>query len=170
MDWSSIFALSTPVLELVVRGTVLFLGLTVMLRFTGQREAGSLALTDLMVVLLVAQAVAHAFAPGSTSVTDGFILAATVLIWSVILDALTYRFPWIRKLLKPSRKPLIEDGQLNRHRMRREFLTREEIEAQLRLQGIEDIEHVSRAYMEPNGMISAFPKRDGTPSPAPDPS
>ena len=155
--------------ELILRGTLIFLGLTVLLRVTGQRESGSLALTDLLVIVLLAEAVSHAFAPDSTSITDGFVVVVTILVWSVVLDALAYRFPRVRRLLKPSKKPLIEDGRLNKHLMWREFMTLQEIEAQLRLQGIEDLDHVQCAYMEPNGMISAFRKDGGTTDPRPRP-
>ncbi|WP_217424001.1 DUF421 domain-containing protein [Agromyces sp. Marseille-P2726] len=168
MDIASIFEVSS-VWDLFLRGTLIFLGLTVFVRLTGQREAGSLALTDLLVVVLLASAVGHAFAPESTSVTDALILAATILGWSVALDALAYRFPWLRKVLKPSKRPLIDDGELNRHQMRREFLTREEVEAQLRLQGIESIDEVRVAYLEANGMISAFRKDDAPTAPTPNP-
>jgi uncharacterized membrane protein YcaP (DUF421 family) len=165
LDWASILEPSLPVAELVLRGTLIFLGLTVLLRLTGQRESGSLALTDLLVIVLLAEAVSHAFAPESTSVTDGLVVVVTILVWSVTLDALAYKFPAVRRILKPGKKPLIENGRLNKHLMRREFMTRQEIEAQLRLQGIEDLDQVRCAYMEPNGMISAFRKDSGTAHP-----
>ena len=168
MDWASMLEPSLPVAELVVRGSLLFLGLTFILRLTGQRESGALALTDLLVVVLLAEAVSHAFAPDSTSVTDGLILVVTILAWSVVLDALAYKFPSVRKVLKPSKRPLIENGQLNKRLMRREFMSRQEIEAQLRLQGIEDLDQVKYAFMEPNGMISAF-RKGGEASPTPPP-
>jgi uncharacterized membrane protein YcaP (DUF421 family) len=169
MDWASILEPSLPVAELVVRGSVLFLGLTFILRLTGQRESGALALTDLLVIVLLAEAVSHAFAPDSTSVTDGLILVVTILAWSVVLDALAYKFPSVRKILKPSKRPLIENGQLNKRLMRREFMSRQEIEAQLRLQGIENLDQVKYAFMEPNGMISAFRKDGGEADPTPQP-
>ncbi|NMR28755.1 DUF421 domain-containing protein [Crystallibacter degradans] len=169
MDWASILDPSLPVAELVVQGSLLFLGLTFILRLTGQRESGSLALTDLLVVVLLAEAVSHAFAPDSTSVTDGLILVVTILAWSVVLDAVAYKFPSVRKILKPSKRSLIENGQLNKHLMRREFMGREEIEAQLRLQGIENLDQVKYAFMEPNGMISTFRKDGGEADPTPQP-
>jgi uncharacterized membrane protein YcaP (DUF421 family) len=167
MDWAAVFDPSLPVPETVLRGTVIFLGLTVLLRLTGHRESGSLALTDLLVIVLLAEAVSHA--PDSTSVTDGFILIVTILVWSVVLDAIAYRFGFMRRVLKPSKRPLIENGRLNKHLMRHEFITCQEIEAQLRLQGIEDLDAVDCPYIEPNGMISAFRKDGGTPGPVPHP-
>jgi uncharacterized membrane protein YcaP (DUF421 family) len=169
MDWASILEPSLPIAELVVRGSLLFLGLTFILRLTGQRESGALALTDLLVIVLLAEAVSHAFAPDSTSVTDGLILVLTILAWSVALDAVAYKFPAVRKILKPSKRPLIENGQLNKRLMRREFMSRQEIEAQLRLHGIENLDQVKYAFMEPIGMISAFRKDGGESGPTPPP-
>lgn len=170
MDWAALFDPSLPIAVSIVRGTVVFLALTVLMRITGQREAGALAITDLLVVVLVAEAVAHGLVSDSTTVTDGLIVVAVVLAWSVALDALAYRFPGFRKVLKPDRRPLILDGEINWRRMRREFLTREELEAQLRLHGIQRVEDVERAYLEPSGMISAFRRSDHTSEDAPHPT
>jgi hypothetical protein len=61
-SWGDMFRLSTPILEIVVRGTVMFLAIYAMMRVAGKREAGSQSLTDLLVVVLVAEAAAHGMA------------------------------------------------------------------------------------------------------------
>ena len=63
-------------------------------------------------------------------------------------------------MVKARPKPLSHDGQLNRHTMHREFMSREEVESQRRLHGIHDLSRVQQAYLEPNGMISVL-TRDG---------
>ena len=93
---------------------------------------------------------------------------ATLLLWSVVIDAAAYRFARIGRLLKAWPRPLIEDGEVNRRVIPREFVSRDEFEAQLRLQGVTNVSHVSRAYIEPNGMVSVF-KRDGGKGPTPEP-
>lgn len=169
MDAASMFETSLPVLELVTRGSVIFLGLTLLLRVVGQREAGGLAVTDLLLIVLLVQAVAHAFAPESTSLTDALVLVLTLLFWSVALDALSYRFPWAGRLLRRSTKVIVEDGVPNRRAMHREFLSPDELETQLRLHGVEHISEVRRAYLEPNGMVSVFRKDHTATNPAPKP-
>lgn len=77
--------------------------------------------------------------------------------WSVALDAISYRWPRLGRVLKARPKPLIEDGKLNRRAMRRELMTDVEMHAQLRLHGIQDLSRVHRGYLEPNGMISIVP-------------
>ncbi|MFC5814805.1 DUF421 domain-containing protein [Nonomuraea harbinensis] len=168
-DWEAVFLPTTPPAELVVRGTVTFLMLLVLIRVTGQRESGGLGITDVLLVVLVAQAAAGGLAGDSHSIADGFVLVVTILVWSVVLDAVAYRWPRAAAVLKARPQPLIKDGRLNPRVMRREFMTREEVFSQLRLHGIRDLGQVSRAYLEPNGMISVIRHDDtGTdPPPAP---
>lgn len=104
MDWANILVPSAPFAELLVRGTLVFLGLMVLLRILGQREAGGLGLTDLLVVVLVVDAASAGLTGETHSVGDGFILVVTILFWSVVLDAVSYRWPRL------GTKPLIEDG------------------------------------------------------------
>jgi len=159
LDLESVFEMTAPVLEVVIRGSLIYLGVVILVRVVGQRETGSLSIPDLIVVVLISEAVSNGFAANDDSLTTGFILVLTILAWSVVLDALAYRFPWFRKIMKPAKRPLIQDGELNKRLMRRELLTRAEVDAQLRLQGIEDVADVERAYLEPSGQISAFSKK-----------
>lgn len=152
--WEEMFATTTPLLELFLRGTVTFLALILALRVVGQREAGGLGLTDLLVVVLVADAAGVGLQGDANSITDSFILVGTIFFWSVALDAMSYRWPRFANIVKARPKALIRDGELNRSVMRREFMTRGEVLSQLRLDGITDLEEVKRAYLEPNGLIS----------------
>ena len=125
---------------------------------TPLRPAGEPSLDPM--VVLVSEAAAVGLHGEAESVTDGVVLVATILFWSIALDAIAYRWPRLGRVLKAHRRPLIEDGRLNRKLMRRELMTEEEVDAQLRLHGIKRLETVARAYIEPNGMISII-RRDG---------
>ena len=157
MNLVEVLTPGAPVAELILRGTLVFLGLMLCLRVVGQREAGGLGLTDLLVVVLIVDAASAGLTGDAASIGDGFILVGTILFWSIALDALSYRWPRLGRILKARPKPLIEDGRLNRRVMRRELMTDVEVYAQLRLHGIEELEQVHRAYLEPNGMISVVP-------------
>lgn len=160
MDFTEVLSPSVTVTELVVRGTLVFLGLMLCLRLVGQREAGGLGLTDLLVVVLIVDAASSGLTGDTDTIGDGFILVGTILFWSVALDAVSYRWPRLGRILKARPKPLIEDGRLNRRVMRRELMTDVEVFAQLRLHGVERLDQVHRAYLEPNGMISVVPADD----------
>jgi uncharacterized membrane protein YcaP (DUF421 family) len=159
VDWNLIFAPHLPLLEGVVRGTVTYLALLALLRVVGRRETGGLGLTDVLVVVLVADAASAGLYGETTSLADGMVVVVTILFWSVVVDAVAYRFPKLATLLKATPKTLIENGKLNRAVMRRELMTTEEVSSQLRLHGIDDIAMVERACIEPNGMISVI-RRD----------
>lgn len=158
--WIEMLAPSVPVLEIFTRGTVVFLALVVALRVVGQREVGGLGMNDLLVVVLVVEAAGVGIRGESSSLGDSAILVATVLGWSVAVDALTYRWSWLARLVKASPKAIIRDGVFDRRVMHREFMTRDEVLSQLRLHGITEPEVVHRAYIEPNGMISVIRRDD----------
>ena len=155
-EWGEIFRPSTPIAEIVVRGTVMFLAIFAMMRISGQRESGVHSLTDLLVVVLVAEAAAHGMAGEASGIVDSVLLVATILAWSVGLDAIAYRWPRVAPLLKPRARPLIVDGRVDRRALRREFMQHEELLAELRLHGITDVRDVSRAYLEGNGAVSVI--------------
>jgi len=159
-DWGEMFAPTMPLWELFLRGTVTFLALIFALRLVGRRESGGLGLTDLLVVVLVADAASAGLSGDAGSIGDSFVLVAAILFWSVALDALSYRWPRFAALVKARPRPLIRDGRLDRRVMRREFMTYEEVLSQLRLHGLTDPADVKRADIEPNGMISIV-RRDG---------
>ena len=160
-DWGELFRLSTPVAEIFVRGTVIFLAVFALLRVVGKREAGAYSLIDLLVVVLISEAASHGMAGEARGITDSVLLVATILFWSVALDAIAYRWPALRRVLKSKPSPLVVDGEINPRALRRELMPREELMAQLRLHGITRVEEVARAYIEPNGMISVIRKEQG---------
>ncbi len=155
-NWGELFLPTTPLLELVVRGTLTFLALYAVMRVAGKREGGVHSLTDLLVVVLVGSLAANGMIGEADGVADSVILIGTVLAWSVALDAAAYRWPWVSRLLKARATPLIVDGRIDRHALHREYMQVDELMAELRLHGITDVREVSRAYLEANGMVSVI--------------
>ena len=162
-DWSSLFALEAPLLETLLRATVVFLAIFVLMRVIGQREAGGLGITDVLLVVLVAEATAGGLGRTSESLTDSILLVATILLWSLVIDAVAYRSPRLARILKARPRPLIQDGRPNRKVLRRELMSEDELMAQMRLHGVTSVDDVERAYLEPNGMISVIRRDRGEP-------
>ena len=156
--WDSMFALSMPLAEIGLRGTIMFLAITGLMRMVGQRESGGLGITDVLLVVLIADAAGSGLRGDASSITEGLLLVGTILFWSISLDAIAYRSPRFAAMIKGKPKPLIKEGSTDRRVMRRELMTTQELLSQLRLHGLEDIAAVERAYLEPNGMISIVPK------------
>jgi uncharacterized membrane protein YcaP (DUF421 family) len=165
--WHKAFGVQTPPLEIILRGSIVYLALYIMLRVVLKRQSGSTGITDLLVIVLIADAAQNAMSAGYSSITDGLILVATIIGWSYLLDFLAFRFPWLARLIQPSPLPLVRNGDMIRRNMRRELITEEELRSQLRQQGIDDMAKVKAAFMEPDGQVSVVtgerhsgPRRD----------
>jgi uncharacterized membrane protein YcaP (DUF421 family) len=159
IDWRELFVPSVSVVELFIRGSIVYLVLFGVLRLLPSRQLGSLAITDLLVVVLFAEAAQNAMARDYTSITDGAVLVGTVIFWSYALNWLGYRFPVIQKFLNPPPLLLVSRGLLLRRNMQRELVTEDELMSQLRHQGIEKLADVKAAYMEADGSISIIQEK-----------
>jgi uncharacterized membrane protein YcaP (DUF421 family) len=160
LDWQELFGLTVNPLELLVRGTAMYWFLFLLFRCVLRRDVGAIGLADVLVLVVVADAAQNGMSGEYKSLTDGFILVATLVFWNVLLDVLSYYFPKIRRLVQPSTLLLVKDGQILERNLRREFLSRDELMAKLREQGVEKIDQVKRAYMEPHGAISVVLRKD----------
>jgi uncharacterized membrane protein YcaP (DUF421 family) len=157
IDWHSLFVPSVSVVEIFLRGTLVYLFLFILLRIL-RREAGAIGISDLLVVVLIADAAQNAMASDYKSITEGVVLVSTIMFWDYFLDWLGYRFPRILRLLRPAPLLLIKDGRIQRRNLRLEMITEEELLGQLREQGIENVEEVKKSYLEGDGHISVIKK------------
>lgn len=157
MNWSQVFGVSTPPLEIVLRGTVMYLSIFFMLRVVFKRESGGPGITDLLVVVLIADAAQNGMAGTYQSVPDGLLLVATIIFWSALLNALAFRFRRFRRLVRHRPLVLVRDGTLLRGNMAKELITDNELFSQLRQQGVTGLSQVRLARMEPDGKLSVTP-------------
>lgn len=158
-DWSQVFVPQYPLLEIFVRGTAVYLFLFFALRVVMKREAAGIGISDLLVVVLLADAAQNAMSGGYTSVPDGLLLVTVIIGWDWGLSYLAFRIPAIRWLIRPRPILLIKNGKVIDDAVRHELLTMDEIMGNLREQGIERIEDVKHAHMESDGVITAVPLR-----------
>lgn len=156
IDWPAVFSVQTPLLELVVRGTAMYLILFATLRVLVRRHIGSLSLMDLLLMVLIADAAQNAMSANYRSVTEGTVLCGTLIGWNYLFDWLAFRFEWFERLLEPPPLPVIRNGRFLWRNMRQEFITKDELLGQLRQQGIADVKAVKLAYIESDGGLSVF--------------
>ena len=145
-----------PILELILRGSLVYLAIFALLRFVLKRVTGTLNIGDLLIIVLIADASQNAMSAGYTSVTDGLILVATIIFWSYFLDWFAYHFPRFESLLHPPPLPLVKEGQMLARNMRRELISVDELMSHLREQGVTDLKEVKAASMEGDGRISVL--------------
>ncbi len=158
VDWQKMFLQDTPLLEIFLRGTIIYLALFTLLRVILKRQSGTLGVTDLLVLVLIADAAQNGMADDYHSVTDALLLVATIIGWSYALDWLGYHSKTLHRLMVPPPLPLVENGRMIRRNMKQELVTEEELMVQLREQGVERLDQVKVARMESDGRISVVRK------------
>ncbi|HEX6608996.1 MAG TPA: YetF domain-containing protein [Chloroflexia bacterium] len=157
IDWRRLFVPELPILEILIRGTVIYLGIFILLRLVLKRETGTLGITDLLVVVFLADAAQNAMAGDYHSITEGLILVGTIVFWSYALSWLGYRFPRVQRFINPPPLLLVKEGRMIPRNLRQELLTSDELMSQLRQQGVRDLAEVKEAFMEGDGRISVIP-------------
>lgn len=156
IDWDALFLPTHSLLEMVVRGTVMYVALFLVFRFVMKRQTGSVGLADILVIVIIADAAQNAFARSYESITEGVVLVLTIVFWNFVIDWASFRFPAVGRLLQEPPLPLVRDGVMVRQNMRREFVTVDELLSLLRKQGVDDIAKVKLAAMESDGEISVI--------------
>lgn len=155
IDWQALFVPSLHIGEVVLRGTLVYLFLFFLMRIF-RREAGDIGISDLLVVVLIADAAGNAMSSEYRSFTEGAILVTTIALLDYAVDWLSYKVPALRRLLRPAPLLLIKDGRMQKRNMRREKIQEQELLAQLREKGVEGVEDVKECYLEGNGRISVI--------------
>ncbi len=156
MDWKTIFLPDTSLFEIILRGSIMYIALFIMLRVILKRQTGTLGMTDLLLITLLADASQNAMAGEYKSIPDGIVLVATIIFWNYALDWLGFKSEWFSRLIEPPPLLLIKNGRLQRKNMRSEFITEDELMMQLREQGLDDPSKVKEAYIESDGRISVI--------------
>jgi uncharacterized membrane protein YcaP (DUF421 family) len=160
INWEAIFVPDITLIETVVRGSIMYLALFILLRVILKRQSGTLGITDLLLITLLADASQNGMAGDYKSISNGIVLVATIIFWDFALDWLSYKSPGFQRLIEAPPLLLVKNGQLLRRNMRKELITDEDLLMQLREQGISDISKVKEAYMESDGHISVVEKKE----------
>jgi uncharacterized membrane protein YcaP (DUF421 family) len=150
----SLFALSASPLEIMLRGSVMFWLLFIIFRFILRRDIGSVGVSEFLFVVIVADASQNAMSGDAKTIADGVLLIATLVFWNFSLDWISYKSKFIRRITEAPPILLVKSGKLQLKNMRREFITREEIFAKIRQQGLERLEQVKEMRLEGDGEIS----------------
>ena len=156
LDWGQMFGLSVPPLELIIRGTAMYLFLFIVFRVVVRRRIGAVGMADILVLVIIADAAQNAMSGEYKSVTDGAILVGTILGWDMLIDWANWRFPALRGWLEAPPLPLIRDGRVIYRNLRHEYVTEDELKAKLREKGVKEYSEVAEAHMESDGNVSVI--------------
>ncbi len=145
-------------IEVIIRTTVVFVVILFGLRLTGKRHVAQLSLIDLVLILLISNAVQNAMVGSDYSLLGGIIAAATLLILSSIFTRIQYKYKMLEKVFEPDPTMLVHAGKIIKKNLEKEQIAVDELERAIREHGFETIEDVQTAVMEVDGTISVIPK------------
>jgi len=162
-----LFGFSVSPFELMLRGSVVYWFLFLVFRFVLRRDAGSLGIADILLLVLIADASQNAMAGSYQSISEGLVLVSTILGWNWLMDWAAFHFNAVRRLSEPGPLVLVRRGRMIARNMRREFITTPELMASLREQGVDKLADVKIARMEPDGQISVIRQQGKGDAPPP---
>jgi len=155
---------AVPPWELALRSAVIYIAMIAMLRIFGKREVGQFTLFDLVLILLVANAVQPAMTGPDNSLGGGLVIIVTLVLVNRAVAIGRARVPWVRALLESKPTVLARDGSWISAALDKEELDLQDCEAALREFGVLRVEDVELAMLEADGSISVVPRdrQDGS--------
>ena len=143
--------------EVAIRVALVYLFLVIVLRISGKREVGQMSILELIVVLLISDAVQNSMVGENSSVWGGMVAVLTLLGLDYGLSVLTSRSRRLHKAIEGEPRLLVRDGRLLTKALREEGVDAEDVRAAVRGEGLARIEDVRMAVLETDGSISVVP-------------
>jgi uncharacterized membrane protein YcaP (DUF421 family) len=148
-------------MDIALRATVIFLALYVLMRLLGKRELGQMTPFELIVLVVIGDLIQQGVTQNDFSLTGAIIAVSTIAFLALLMSWASYLWPRAERLLEGEPRVIVRDGELVDGNLRRDRLTRSEIESEMRLAGISRLKDVAWAILEPRGKIS-FIRRSGS--------
>ena len=155
-----LFQLSAPWWHFVLRACAIYVLVMVLIRVSGKRAVGQFTPFDLVLLILIGNAVQNGINGGDDSLTGAAIMATTLIALNYGIAFVTSRNRKVEKFVEGVPVVLARNGKLFDHVLRRELVSREDFREALRMNGVDDVSEVELALLETNGSISVVKKRD----------
>lgn len=159
IDWRTMFVPEESILSMVIRGTIMYLAMFALLRIF-RRQAGSVSIADLLLIVIIADAAQNGMAGEAKSVTEAIVLIGVIIFWDYFIDWLGFKSEVLSRVLEPQPVLLVKNGRLLHRNMDKELITEDEIYTQLRQQGLEDIKDVKLMHLEADGEFSIIKRSE----------
>jgi uncharacterized membrane protein YcaP (DUF421 family) len=147
-------------MDLVLRAVVIFAFVLLLTRIIGKRELGSLQPFDLILLIVLGDAVQQGLTQDDYSLTGAFLAIGTIAVLQLTVSYANFRFPKLRPVLDGEPIVVVQDGKPIEKNLKRERVTIEDLAAAVRQQNIAKIDDVQWAVMETSGAISFIKKSD----------
>ncbi|HEY5804537.1 MAG TPA: YetF domain-containing protein [Lysobacter sp.] len=148
------FEMSMPWWEFVFRAVVVYVVLLAMIRMSGKRTMGQFTAFDMLLIVLLGNAVQNALLGKDTSMTGGLLLAATLIVLNWLVGFITSRSKTAEHILEGVPVVLVRNGHVYRDVLKRELVNRDDLAKAMRESGCSDIERVRLALLETDGHIT----------------
>lgn len=155
----ALFQLSAPWWHFVLRACVIYVLVMVLVRVSGKRAVGQFTPFDLVLLILIGNAVQNGINGGDNSLTGAAVMATTLIVLNYLVALLTSRNRRAERLVEGEPVVLARDGRLFRQVLRRELVSDEDFAEALRMNSVEGIGDVHLALLETNGHITVVPRR-----------
>jgi uncharacterized membrane protein YcaP (DUF421 family) len=147
-------------LDIALRSAAVYIFMIVAFRVFGKRELSQLSIADLVLIVLISNAVQNAMVGENTTLLGGLIAATVLFTLNMALGFLMFRYKNIRKLVQSEPITLVYDGKILAENMKSSLITEDELMAAIREHGIEKCEDVRIAILEVDGNISVISGSD----------
>jgi len=151
--------------SVILRTAIVYVCLVLGFRFLGKREAGQLSTLDLVVLLVIANAVQNAMVGQNTSLIAGLIAAGVILTLDLLLHKAADRWPWLRNALDGEPTLLVDHGKILFDNLRQEGISDRELAVALRQNQLMSADEALYVFLETNGQISVIPRATRTTRP-----
>ncbi|HET7686718.1 MAG TPA: DUF421 domain-containing protein [Candidatus Limnocylindria bacterium] len=141
-------------MDILIRATVIFFALYLLVRLLGKRELAQMTPFELIVLVVTGDLIQQGVTHNDFSMTGAILAVATFAFWASVLSWVTYLSKRAERVLDGEPRVLIRDGEVLRNNLRRDRITIGELETEMRMAGIGHIEDVAWAILEPKGRIS----------------
>lgn len=154
-------------MDIVLRATVMFFILFLLIRLLGKRELGQMTPFEFVVLVVLGDLIQQGVTHNDFSLTGATLAICTFAFWALVLSWTAYLFPRAKDLLEGTPRVIVRDGEIVTENLQRDRLTRDEILSEMRLAGIGRMSEVAWAILEPHGKMS-FIRKDEKGSPQQD--
>lgn len=155
----ALLQLSAPWWHFVLRAVLVYVMVMVLMRISGKRAVGQFTPFDLVLLILIGNAVQNGINGGDNSLTGAALMAGTLIVINYLVALAAARNARIQRLIEGAPVLLARDGQVFHAVLRRELVSEQDFQEALRQAGVENVNQVALAVLETNGHISVVPRQ-----------
>jgi uncharacterized membrane protein YcaP (DUF421 family) len=160
---SELFSMSMPWWQFVLRAVLVYVVVMVLVRLSGKRAVGQFTPFDLVLLILIGNAVQNGMNGGDNSLTAAVILSVSLIAFNYGVAFLSARVPAVRRLVEGESVVLVRDGHVFRSVLKRELVSRADFDKAMREAGVSEVDDIQLAELETDGHITIVPRAERQP-------